>query len=257
VKFSVGGNLKMLQQAIDRLRNCRLVIIDPLSAHVDGQYTRRTLNSVLQDLVELATHNHLAVLALSHFSGSNSLFHSGSSTNSRFCAGARSVWKIVGDTTHRDRRLILPMKNNLGSDWHGLAFRIESAAGEPAPRVKWEDRPFEVKVDRSNYKEITQSPPNGYEVRRKAVNEWLRGQLLGGERFIQDVLAEAALARIGQRSLRRALRELGTTTRKASTGLWVWALSDTSLSDSNSNSEIQCQQSSSVHRPKLVRVDQS
>lgn len=257
VSFSVGGNLKMLQQAIDRVRNCRLVIIDPLSAYVDSQCTRRDLNAVLQDLLKLAVDNDLAVLVVSHFSRGHLLFHGGSHANSRFCASARTVWQIVGDANYRQRRVMLPIKNNVGSDWLGQGFRIEMATDRLAPRVVWEDEPFEVKVERSNFKEATPSLPNGYEVRRRAVNEWLRGQLLAGERFTQDVLAEATLAKIGQRSLRRALREVGAITRKASTGMWVWALSDQTSIDSNSNARNQLQESLPKLRPKLVKADQS
>jgi putative DNA primase/helicase len=163
VSFSIGGQLKMIEQAIERVRDCRLVIIDPISAYVDSQYTRRDLNLLLQELMELAVGNNLAVLVVSHFSRGHSLFHSGSHANSRFCASARSVWKIVGDANYRHRRVMLPIKNNLGSDWLGLGFRIETATDDFAPRVVWEDTPFEVNVDRVTHKPAKlEAQPNSY-----------------------------------------------------------------------------------------------
>jgi putative DNA primase/helicase len=238
--FSVGGKLTMLADAIKRMGNCKLLIIDPLSAYIDSNYTRRQLNELMQELVEIAASEQVAILVVSHFSrGSHSLFHYGGQTNSRFVASARSVWKIVGDSEFRDRRLLLPLKNNLGSDWLGLGFRIESAPDDPAPRIGWEQTPLEVKAPRMVYEpEKPKTLPNSYALHRQMIHEWLRQQLESGERFAQEILAAAALARIGQRSLRLALREIGGQTRKGSTGLWVWSLENQSSVDFCANSEL-------------------
>jgi putative DNA primase/helicase len=230
--FSVGGKLTMIADAIKRMGNPKLVIIDPLSAYTDSNYTRRELNELMQELVEIAASEQVAILVVSHFSrGSHSLFHYGGQTNSRFVASARSVWKIVGDSEFRDRRLMLPLKNNLGSDWLGLGFRIESATDNPAPRITWEQTPLEVKAPRMVFEpEKPKTLPNSYALHRQMIHEWLREQLESGERFAQEILAAAALARIGQRTLRIALREIGGQTRKGPTGLWVWSLDDSEKS---------------------------
>jgi putative DNA primase/helicase len=232
--FSVGGKLTMLAEAIKRMGNPKLVIIDPLSAYIDSNYTRRQLNELMQELVEIAASEQVAILVVSHFSrGSHSLFHYGGQTNSRFVASARSVWKIVGDSEFRDRRLMLPLKNNLGSDWLGLGFRIESAPNDPAPKITWEQTPLEVKAPRMVFEpEKPKTLPNSYALHRQMIHEWLREQLETGERFAQDILAAAAIARIGEKTLRKALREIGGMTRKGSTGVWVWTLTDQSTTDS-------------------------
>lgn len=223
--FSVGGKLDMLGDCVKRLPNCRLIIIDPLSAYVETNYTRRELSALLQELVEIAVKHGVAILVVSHFSrGSHALFHYGSQANSRFVASARSVWKILGDGDHRDRRVLLPMKNNLGSDWLGLEFGIVSEQLDETPRIAWANQSLEIAVERSKFKPESTELPNSYEVHRKMIREWLRQQLSQGERFAQDVLAAATVARIGKRSLRLALREIGGTTQKGSTGLWIWSL---------------------------------
>jgi putative DNA primase/helicase len=230
VSFSVGGNLQMLQQAVDRVRDCRLVIIDPLSAYVDSQCTRRDLNAVLQNLVKLAVDNDLAVLVVSHSNRGPSLFHSGSHANSRFCASARLVWKIVSDADNRNRRLMVPVKNNLVSDWLGLGFCIETAADAPASRVVWEDTPFEINVE-----QVTHEPtklvaqPNSYRAQHELACEWLREQLTAGARLAREILSAAHMQQIAEKPLRKALRQIGGSTRKGPTGHYIWSLPDPSL----------------------------
>jgi putative DNA primase/helicase len=226
VTFSIGGQLKMIEQAIERIRDCRLVIIDPLSAYVDSQYTRRDLNILLQELLELAVGNNLAVLVVSHFSRGHSLFHSGSHANSRFCASARSVWKIVGDANYRHRRVMLPIKNNLGSDWLGLGFRIETATDNLAPRVAWEDAPFEVKVERVTHEPAKPMTLGSRCRQRESACEWLRTQLIAGRRLAQEILIAAREEQIGEKLLRRALRELGGLSHRGPSGQYVWFLPD-------------------------------
>jgi hypothetical protein len=116
------------------------------------------------------------------------------------------------------------MQNNLGSDWLGLEFGIVSEQLGETPRIAWANQSLEIAVERSKFKHDTPELPNSYEVHRKMIREWLRQQLHDGERFAQDILAAATVARIGKRSLRLALRDIGGTTHKGSTGLWIWSL---------------------------------
>jgi hypothetical protein len=88
------------------------------------------------------------------------------------------------------------------------------------------------------------------------IRQWLHNQLQSGERFAQDVLAAATVARIGQRSLRLALREIGGTTRKGSTGMWVWALPDQSMTDSCANSNKVLPSDSQKNTRQVGQVDQ-
>jgi putative DNA primase/helicase len=229
VSFSIGGNLKMLQQAVDRVRDCRLVIIDPLSVYVDSQCTRRDLNAVLQDLMKLAVDNDLAVLVLSHFSRGHSLFQTGSQANPRFCTSARLVWKIVGDAHNHHRRLMVPVKNNLISNWLGLGFCIETATDNLAPRVVWEDQPFEVKVERVTHEPAKlEAGPNSYRAQHALTCEWLREQLTAGARLAREILSAAHVEQIAEHSLRKALRQIGGRTRKGPTGHYIWSLPDAS-----------------------------
>jgi len=235
--FSIAGNLHRLEHCIKKVPDCRLAIIDPLSIYVDGRLSRREVSEWLPYLIEVAVSQQVAILVVSHFSrGSQSLFHYGSLANSRFVAGARSVWKLVGDREHRDRRLLLPMKNNLGSDWLGLGFRIESVDDGCAPGISWEMKPLEITVERSVFEPDRPKLISSQTVQRELACEWLRSQLVAGAQLAQELFAAAREQQIGEKLLRRALHELGGVTRKGPTGRYVWKLpGDPSSGDSSAN----------------------
>lgn len=221
--FSVGGDLDMLEGCINKIGGCKLVIIDPLSLYVEGTHTRADITRLLGNLIEIAVKMRLAVLVISHFTqGGPSLFRYGSQANPRFVAAARSVWQIVRTHQDRDRRLLVPLKNNLGSDWLALPFRIRNCEDRGTARIQWDSMPLEVttNVSAGRHNRI----PNSYEVHRDRVFQWLHNELRNGERFAMEIQAAAAAAGIGKWSLRKALRQMGGTSRKGGTGLWVWSL---------------------------------
>src|SRR5205085_1824914 len=49
-----------------------------------------------------------------------------------FTAASRAVWGLAQDREDPERRLLLPIKNNLGPPSRGLAFRIQDA------KVEWD-----------------------------------------------------------------------------------------------------------------------
>ena len=54
------------------------------------------------------------------------------------------------DPEDRDRRLMLPIKNNLGSDKNGLSFRIERVlleSGIETSKVEWDPEPIPESAD--------------------------------------------------------------------------------------------------------------
>jgi hypothetical protein len=226
VPFSHEVNFEMISACIRKIPRCKLVILDPLSTYLGVKPTRDELAGCMRGLVDLAARHNVAVLATNHYSRSeHALFHCGAQGQANFGSVARSVWKIVGDTDHPERRVLLPLKNNLASDWSALRFRIASLLAHSAPTVRWEKKPLAVKVARATYKaQKDRAIPNTRQQHRQMIRLWLHLQLCNGERFAQDVYAAAAPENIGIKTLREVLRELGGTSRKGSTGLWVWSL---------------------------------
>ena len=59
-------------------------------------------------------------------------------------AAARAAYAVTKDPADPQRRLFLPLKNNIGKDTTGYAFRVESAAtgdGIETSRIVWEQDP--------------------------------------------------------------------------------------------------------------------
>jgi putative DNA primase/helicase len=92
---------------------------------------------------EMAARLGVAILAVTHLSKSSN----GGSANRQFIgsiayvAAARAAFIVARDPEDKNRRLLMPTKNNVGPDAGGLAFRIaltETAPGIHAPMVLWE-----------------------------------------------------------------------------------------------------------------------
>jgi putative DNA primase/helicase len=251
--FSMAGNLDMLAACLRRVRDCKLVIIDPLSLYVEGAFNRRQVTELLGNLVELAVSKRVAVLVVSHFG--KGLFQQSSQMNSRFVAAAQTVWRIVGDRQDRSRRFLLPMKNNLGRDYLGLAFRIESSENQTAARVVWENQPLEIAVERTTFDPESPKLISSRRAQRESACEWLRNQLLSGAKSAQDILAQANAHCIAEKSIRRALREIGGMTRKGENGHWVWTIPGAmSRTDSCANDNQLCQLGYGNGAAKLAKL---
>ncbi len=223
VPFSVAGNLDMLEVGINKVPDCKLVIIDPLSVYVEGTQTRRDITKLLGNLIEVAVSRRVAILVVSHMN-KGGLLQYDSQLNSRFFAAARTVWKLVGARENWQRRLLVPMKNNLDSDWLGMGLRIDSISEDYTPRLTWEPMPLEITVERSTFDTNKPKSISSRCTRRESACEWLRAQLINGARMAQELFSAAREEQIGEKLLRRALRELGCMTRKGPTGRYEWAL---------------------------------
>ena len=93
-----------------------------------------------------------------------------------FTGLARSVWHLSVDPDDKQRRLLLPGKNNLAEQQQGLAFAI---SGEPAS-VHWERDPVDMSADEALARE------NGDKGRSTALDEavaWLGSDARSAQTF--------------------------------------------------------------------------
>src|SRR5690606_15615930 len=117
--------------------DCRLVIIDPVSAFLGStdSHNNSEVRGVLAPLAEMAARHGVAIVAVTHLNKGG-----GSALNRvigsiAFTAAARAAYVVTRDEDDPARRLMLPAKNNLGCDENGFAYRLE---GEPTPHIEWE-----------------------------------------------------------------------------------------------------------------------
>jgi hypothetical protein len=128
------SNVDLIRDALDRLPDCKLVVVDPIGSFLGGRvdaYRDNEVRSVLAPLAALAAERGVAVLLVCHTRKALASFADDMALGSRAFVGlARSVLHLMADPDDEKRKLLLPGKCNLSCPADGLAFRI---VGDPAP----------------------------------------------------------------------------------------------------------------------------
>jgi hypothetical protein len=135
---------KCLERELELRPDVKLVIIDPAGAYV-GQagvddYKESELRALLAPLYELAARRQVTILLVKHF-------HKGANPKAAYKVGGsvgyvntvRASFVLVPDPDDKDRKLFLPLKNNLVKGLPGLAFRTKALTSEEQEAVL---RPF-------------------------------------------------------------------------------------------------------------------
>ncbi len=225
--FSLAEDIAALELCLRKKPDTRLVIIDPISAYLSGTDTHNNadVRSLLMPLVDTAAKFGVAVLLVSHLnkaSGTNALYRTSGSL--AFVATVRAAFLVTKDGADPDRRLFLPVKNNLGTDQGGLAYRIVVSQETGAPMIAWEDDP--VFIDASSALEAA------HPVRASKMGEaksWLTEELAHGPMAQKELESRAARAHIARRTIRRAKKALDVNSIKSTgaNGDWLWELPST------------------------------
>jgi hypothetical protein len=220
------GDLAALETALQRVPDCRLVIIDPIGSFLGGNvdaYRENEVRSVLAPVAKLAEKYGPAVLVVAHRRKSSSTVADDLAMGSRGFTGiARACWHLSRDVKNKGRRLLLPGKNNLAREGHGLAFTIE---GDP-PHIVWEKAPIQMSADDAlaiENGDAEGAKPGPEPHARKAAEDWLREILANGEVAAAKVKAEAEEAGMNYRTVQRAADTLGIIREKNGfDGGWQW-----------------------------------
>jgi valyl-tRNA synthetase len=232
-------DLPRLRSTLNRIPDCRLVIIDPVNAFVgpSDSHFYSVVRRVFQPLAKLAAEKSLAVLGLSHLRKSEGAAIQRSAGSMGFVSAARSVWTVCDDPAQPGLHLLLPLKNNFSADSTGLAYKIESKSLPPTslphqwgegnapstPVIQWQ-----TDIVTTTAVEALAPPPKprGPEpAELKLATEWLRDQLANGPKDSFVILASGTADGFNDRTLRRALVSLGGRTHKTSFYHgWEWSL---------------------------------
>jgi putative DNA primase/helicase len=142
-----------------------------------------------------------------------------------FITTARAAWIISRDPQDPERRLMLPMKNNLAASATGLAYTVESSGAASAPIVRWSADPIAISVDMAIGRPAKQmGRPD--EERQKAI-DWLRQTLAGKGLPSKDIIERAEELGFCERTVRRAFRDSGGEAIREGFGIlgvWFWKL---------------------------------
>lgn len=218
------ADIDHLEEAILATADCRVVILDPVSAYegkIDG-HRNGEVRGLLGPLAALAAKHRVAIILVTHLnkggSGGKAIYRATGSL--AWNAAARAIFIVGSDPVDPERRVVLPVGGNLARDPSGLAFRI---VGD-VPRVEWFSGPVNLSAD-----DLVRSEPegSGRESREGEATEWLRFALADGPIPATEVRERADADGIKWRTLERAKSALGIVpTREGfgDSGRWVWAL---------------------------------
>ena len=125
--FNLKSDLGRLETLLTELCDVRLLSVDPITAYLGDTDSHKNadVRALLAPLSDLAGRFGTAIVGVSHLSKAGSqkalLRVSGSLA---FVAAARAAYLVASNEEDDGRRLMLPLKNNIGPDQTGFSFRI-------------------------------------------------------------------------------------------------------------------------------------
>lgn len=223
--FSLREDAGRLRELLADIGDVRLVIVDPISAYLEGVDSHRNaeVRSLLAPLADVAEGSGAAVVLVSHLSkggGSEALLRVNGSL--AFVAAARAAYMVARDPDDADRRLFLPLKNNIGTDTTGFAFKIEGATVgvNETSRVVWDSEHATVPAD-----EALASGTADDRSEAADAADWLASFLADGPKKQNDCVKAGQREGYSPKMLRTARNRIGATSRKVGfTGCWEWEL---------------------------------
>lgn len=224
-----------LENELERLPDCRLIVIDPIGSFLGSKtdaHRDNEVRSVLAPVAKLAEKYGAAVVVVAHRRKSHGVLADDMALGSRAFTGlARAVWHVTPDPNDKERLLFLPGKNNLAKESNGLAFTI---TGEH-PYLNWESDPVAMNADECLAAELKCSKPGPKADAQNRAMDWLRGKLESGDLPAKDLYDEARESEaISKSTLTRAKQKLEVESyRDGSKGPWYWRLPGTQVASKN------------------------
>ncbi len=228
--FSFKRDIATLGDLLSSLPNCRLVIIDPISAYLDNADSNNNsdIRGLLAPLAELASKHKVAIILVSHLnknSGGNASYRVMGSL--AFTAAVRTAYIVTKDKENPERRLLMPLKNNIAKDKTGLAYSIvEAENGQPV--IAWESEPVEITTEEA----LAFSQSTEQHTATDEAVDFLIDLLAKGPVKADEASKEAQKIGISSKPLRNARGKLGIKPKKSSSfedGFWEWKLPEDAL----------------------------
>jgi DNA-binding CsgD family transcriptional regulator len=149
--FSIS-DIETIRDAIDKIRakggRLGLMIIDPIDSFLGGKnaFRNNSMREAFEGILRLAAEEQFAILGIAHLNKrmTAAAYRVGGSI--AFTAMARSVYLLAKDPQDPERRVMLPLKNNLAKDLTGYEYSIQETV-EGIPYIKFERKSYD-NIDR-------------------------------------------------------------------------------------------------------------
>lgn len=228
VPFDPARDLVQLADAVAKIGDVRLLVVDPVVSAVQGDSHKNTeVRRALQPLVDLAASIGAAVVGISHLSkGTAGRDPTERVTGSiAFTAVVRVVLLAAKtkDDDGEEKRILVRSKSNIGPDDGGFWYSIEQVEigdGISASRIVWG-----AAVQGTAHELLAQQeePDSGASAKASA-EDFLR-ELLTGPTPTKTVQAQAKAAGHAWATVRRASDDMGVIKKPGESG-WYWKLPD-------------------------------
>jgi hypothetical protein len=208
------GDTERMGAAAASLGNCRLIVVDPVSAYLGGvdDHKNAELRGVLSPLKRLAEGLDLAAVLVTHLNKSASVNAKHRVTGSIAYVGAcRANFLFVRDREDPTGRRVLMLDNgcNLTGSVPTLAYRIDDRGDGPA--VEWEQETVPITTEDALRAETEAKDGPGRDEAREC-QAWLRETLRVGPMQVAELLKAGRDAGFSQDQLKRAKERIGART---------------------------------------------
>ena len=222
----IPDDLPALESAVRRV-DARLLVIDPLMAHLGGQtqsHRDQDVRRALAPLALFAEQLDLAVVVVRHLnkrSGGSPLYRGGGSIG--IIGAARVGLLVATDPAEDDRKVLACTKINVGPMPPSLSFRVVSCPQRPAvSMIRWEGASSLKAAD------LLTAPASPGTSKVSEAADWLKALLADGPQPASVIYDQAEAAGITKITLRRAKKVTGIITERikgiSGNGYWVWQL---------------------------------
>jgi putative DNA primase/helicase len=228
---SLRADIDAITDAATRLGDCRLIVIDPVSAYLKGVDDNRNaaLRGVLTPLNRLAERLGAAVVLVSHLTKAGSSNGKHRVLGSIAYVGAcRANHLFIADPDDPTGRRVLMLDNgsNIAPPAPILAYTVENR--DSGPRIEWSGGPVASTFAHPLKPAESRHPHRDEQaLRHRECENWLIAYLADGPRSAVNVFAAAIDAGFSRGQARRAKRRIGAIATKegyADDGQWSWRL---------------------------------
>jgi hypothetical protein len=223
--FSLQDDLELLGDSIKEVGNAQLVVIDAITSYMGAIDSHKTadVRAVLEPLASFAEEHGVALFGVTHppkSSQGNALRTFAGSF--AFVAAPRIAHFVTTDPDNPERKLLLPVKNNIGRKAPGLGYsigtKIVSHNIEQA-HVIWDDAPVDYTADEAI---AANASANSGGVER--AKDLLEEMLASGPIESKLIWDMAKKEHVSGRMIKKAKEELGIKAHKGGFNEgWIWS----------------------------------
>jgi hypothetical protein len=228
--FNPSTDMLILQQAIAKVGDVKLLIIDPIVSVVKGDsHKNAEVRKDLAPLIQMAESMGFAIIGITHFSKGTSGKEPIERITGSLAFGAVARIVLVASKSKSDDsedvRIFLRAKSNIGADNGGFEYSLEQAVTEggiETSRVLWGDA-----IEGSARELLVDAEDDSDGGSMAECMQFLNSILSNGEMPATEVKKDCIGAGHSNSTMNRAKKKLGIEAKKIGIGRgssWVWEM---------------------------------